>query len=186
MAACSAGGRFCARYHSDAGQSKGSWRRARHNARRRYCREGHAVLINVGPLVRWPYEVPGGMHRRFNSFMMVPRRDPLDVPPEDIRKVGNGAYLHRGNTLYLSVPGNGELAPVTLRATSRVVELDGNPRKHRHPDRAVRVLYDMVSAAVRYSASAGAHIPKRRGGALLWTSHFFPPRMDDIRAPGDF
>jgi hypothetical protein len=84
------------------------------------AREGHAFLINVGPLVRWPYEVPGGMQSTLQLIHDGAAQGPAHAPPEDIRKVGNGAYSHRGNTLYLSVPGNGELAPVTLRATSRL------------------------------------------------------------------
>jgi hypothetical protein len=88
-------------------------------------KEGHAYLIPPNALaVGWLYEVPSdGPIGNRSALSITLGGVPLGPPHaihDDIRQTGNGAYSHVKGMLYLSMPGNRPLQPVTLRADSSV------------------------------------------------------------------
>jgi hypothetical protein len=89
------------------------------------AREGHAYLFQMHPIgPGWLYGVASDGPAEARSELQVTLAGtalgPAHAAHERIRKVGNGAYSHWRGTLYLSMPGNRELEPITLRAASKL------------------------------------------------------------------
>ena len=90
------------------------------------AREGHAYLLKTGPLGEsWLYEIASDGPAGYQSQLRVLTDGGAPLGPaharhDDIRHTGNGAYSHVAGELYLSMPGNRPLEPVTLRAKARL------------------------------------------------------------------